>query len=319
MPSRPMELALSYLRLFRWPNLLVIGITQYLMRHAVILPAFASHGAMSGISHVDFAMLVLATTGLSAAGYAINDYFDVAIDRVNKPERLILGKTLDRRAAIGSHKLLNLASVGIGIYLSCRYQYWPLALIFFLSPALLWYYSIRLKRHFLTGNLMVSMLTALSVLMVWMVEHHVLQHGKRMPPTLSGGLTELALFYGLFAFLLSLVREVLKDMEDAIGDRCAGCRTLPIVLGARRTKIVVVTLLLLAVAGIAWSQFTLFSPGQLHVVVYLLLLVQLPVLALLPALLNEHRAEGFGRLQKMLKLIMLTGVLSMGLLVNYFS
>jgi 4-hydroxybenzoate polyprenyltransferase len=309
---------LTYLKLFRWPNLLMIALTQYLIRHAVILPALASQGIGSGVSNLHFAMLAGATVGLSAAGYAINDYFDLRIDRINKPDRQVIGKSISRREAILSHRMLNILSVAVAVFVGIKLRYWPLVLIFTVCPAILWLYSSRLKRQFLTGNFVVALLTALSVILVWMVEYHAVRYEMELHGSLRTGLTRLSLFYGAFAFLLSLVREILKDMEDAYGDGCAGCRTLPIVLGIMGAKNVVFSLMLLLVVVLFWAQLSIFAPRSLHAVIYLALLVQVPSLALLPALRKENRQQGFRRLQRLVKLVMLAGVLSMILLVEFF-
>ena len=302
---------LTYLGLFRWPNLLILALTQCLFRYAVIIPAIENTGPRPGVSHSLFILLVLSTTGIAAAGYAINDYFDLRIDRINKPGKIILGRKLGRRHAIVAHKLLNLISVSMGLYVSIRLNSWVLAFIFLGSPALLWIYSIRLKRQFLIGNLVVALLSALPVVLVWLAEYQGLGRTVELPPALWTEMTRMVLFYGLLAFLLTAIREILKDLEDVKGDRCAGCRTLPVVLGQKGAKTTIASLLLLLILCLAAFQLAFFRSGNMGMVVFLLLLVQLPALAIIPALWKEDRAKGFGSLQRLTKLIMAAGVLSM--------
>lgn len=302
---------LTYLRLFRWPNLLVLALTQCLFRYAVIIPAFENAGLSPGMPHLLFALLVVSTAGIAAAGYAINDYFDLRIDRINKPGKIILGRMLGRRQAIVAHQLLNLVSVSLGLYVGIRLNSWALAFVFLGTPALLWVYSIHLKRQFLTGNLVVALLSALPLVMVWLAEHQGMGRTAELPPALWTEMSRMVLFYGLLAFLLTVIREILKDLEDMKGDSCAGCRTLPIVLGQKAAKTTIASLLLLLVFCLAAFQVVFFRSGNPVMVVFLLLLVQLPALVLIPALWRADRAKGFGRLQKLTKLIMAAGVLSM--------
>jgi 4-hydroxybenzoate polyprenyltransferase len=307
--QKQMGKVLIYLRLFRWPNLLVLALAQCLFRFAVILPASGVHGP--GMSHFLFALLVVSTAGIAAAGYAINDYFDLRIDRINKPGRIILGRMLGRRNAIVAHQLLNAVSVFLGLYVAMRLDSWAVALVFLCCPALLWLYSIRLKRQLLSGNLAVALLSAISVGLVWLAEYQGMARIAELPRALLGEMSRMALFYGLLAFLLTLIREVLKDMEDRKGDSCAGCRTLPVVLGLKGAKISVTSLLLLLILCLAVFQADFMETGNRVMVFFLAGLVQLPALAIVPALWREERAEGFGRLQKVVKGIMAAGVLSM--------
>src|SRR5690606_19191379 len=161
-------------------------------------------------------LIVLSTLLIAAAGYIINDYFDVKIDLVNKPKRVIVGRYLKRRMAIGTHQLLNVLGVIAGLLVSYKVA---LVNIFSVSP--LWLDSERYKRQLLIGNVAVSLLTALSLMILTV---HYPQNRK------------LIFIYAVFAFFISLIREIVKDIEDMKGDAFHGCRTLPIVVGIRRTK-----------------------------------------------------------------------------------
>lgn len=302
---------LIYFRLFRWPNLLVLVLTQYLFRYAVLLPAVEARGLQPGMPHWLFALLVASTAGIAAAGYAINDYFDLGIDRINKPGRIILGRILGRRHAIFAHQLLNLVSVSLGLFASIRLDSWLMALVFLGSPAILWLYSVRLKRGFLGGNLVVALLTAFPVGLVWLAEYRGLVQTGAWVQAGWAEMNQLVWFYGLLAFLLTVAREILKDMEDMQGDGCMGCRTVPLVMGQKKAKLIVIFLLLLLVMCIAFSQAILFRPGNPGMSLYLAIMVQLPSLAIIPALWREERKEGYGRLQRLTKLILAAGVVSM--------
>lgn len=306
-----MNKALSYARLFRWQNLLIIALILSLFRYAIVLPAFGQYACVPQLSPFDFFLLVLVTLAISAAGYAINDYFDIKTDRINKPHKIVLGKTLGRRHAIFSHKLLNGFALVLALYLSYRVRHWPLALWFVAIQAILWWYSLRLKRRLLSGNLAVALLAALTIVLVWYVEYHAAGGGRVLPAGLIAAVNRPALFYALFAFLSTMVREVLKDMEDIEGDRQTGCETIPVVMGMPAAKQAVTALLLLMVTSLAVFQVFFFASGQRLLVFYLLALVQLPALVLIPVTWRVSGEGGFGRLQLAAKMIMLAGVVSM--------
>ena len=213
--SQPRFTLKAFLRLTRFWNLLIIGMAQY----------FTAIFLIDGKLWQDWRLLVLATsTGIIAgAGYIINDYYDIKIDLINKPDRVVIGKDIARRYALLFHSMLSFMGVALGFLLG-----WRLGLIHIFSSFILWWYSNSLKRLPFAGNFMVALLTGLSILLV-----NVLYD-------LSNS---FVIFYSLFAFFVTWVREIIKDMEDLKGDNTFGCRTLPIIWGIRKAKMVVYALL----------------------------------------------------------------------------
>ncbi len=305
----------AYLRLFRWPNLLIIALTQYLFRYGILLPLFPD----AGLSHFRFFLLVLATLMLSAAGYAINDYFDLRIDRINKPQKIILGKKLSRRHAIFSHTLLNVFAVLIGGYLSYKLWHWPLFIVFLVVPALLWFYSIRYKRMFLVGNLLVAVMTALVVVIVWLVEIHALDEATVIEPLHRLFAGRFLIAYVVFAFFTTLIRELIKDIEDIKGDAKAGCKTVPVVLGVRSTKKMIVVLIVLVMLFAGYLQVAMMNRGIELLFVYILFFVQIPFLLLIHRLWKASMKQDYTKLNRFVKLILLAGVLSMVLIHFYLT
>lgn len=274
----------GFLRLVRMPNLLILVLTQYLTRILLV----GQRGEWRQIL-ADPRMLVLslATVSIAAAGYIINDYFDVKIDIVNKPERVVIGRYLKRRVAMGTHQILNVAGVLLGLLVSK----W-IFLINVFSVTLLWFYSERFKRTTLVGNLVVSLLTAMSVLVVTVV----------YPEN-----RKLVFIYALFSFAITLVREIIKDMEDVRGDASHGCRTLPIVWGIRRTKIVVYSLVAAFIATLYLMAHSLNNPT----LAWLFTALLLPIAWLVYRLVFADTRREFARLSTLCKLIMLLGLATM--------
>lgn len=274
-------------RLVRLPNLLIIMLCMALVRIGLLRPQ------MPQIKPLDapFALLMLATVCVAAAGYIINDYYDVKIDAINRPERLVVGRAINRRHAMLTHLILS----GLGILISGALS--PLlGLVHLGSALLLWGYSVRFKRVALVGNVSIAALTAASVLL----------------PELQLRTGNQAVWaYALAAFLLSVVREIIKDMEDMRGDAQHDCRTLPIVAGVAKAKWVAGFFLLnLAVllTGAIWQSL------QLHrwtLGAWLGALVLLPLLAFSRQLARADRKQHFSQLSLWCKLLMLAGILSM--------
>ena len=210
-------------KLIRWTNLILVLLTQYIV-FAFIVKNRGS-GAMQLLPSFAFLILSFGTILVAAAGYVINDYYDIKIDLVNKPGRIVIGRIITRRQALLIHSIFNFIAIGMGLFLS-----WRVALYFAGCAFLLWLYSNYLKRTPLIGNIIVSLLTAATI---WIISLYYRENDR------------LIYVYSLFAFFISLLREVIKDIEDTKGDATYGCKTLPILIGVRKTKIFLYGVLIL--------------------------------------------------------------------------
>jgi 4-hydroxybenzoate polyprenyltransferase len=269
----------SLLKLTRFGNLVIIGITQYFTAAFLVDITTLDDGRLF--------LLSVSTVLIAAAGYIINDYYDVKIDYINKPERVVIGKNIPRRYAILFHVVLSGIGILIGLLLS-----WRIAALNVLSAFLLWLYSNNLKRLPFIGNFSVAFLTGLSV---WIVDL-LYRHGSA-----------LIVIYASFAFFMTLVREIIKDMEDLKGDNTFGCKTLPIVWGLRRTKFVIY--FILAIFGstvLLINKFYKALPLE-----YFLIFLFIPLLILLYRLIRADTTRDFAALSTFCKIIMLLGILSM--------
>ena len=272
----------ALIRLTRLWNLLIIGLAQYCTAGFLISKDLWSDPKLL--------LLSVSTLLIAAGGYSINDYYDVKIDLINKPERVIVGKTLSRRTVLLLHSVLSLSGVALGFFLS-----WKIGLVHLASAFLLWLYSNALKREPLIGNVVVALLTGLSILTVNLI---------------YAEWVATIFVYSLFAFFITLVREIIKDMEDLRGDNTFGCRTLPIIWGIRLTKVFIYVLLLLfsAVVVIIHLRVT-----PLPVLFFLGFLV-VPMGILFAWLMRADTRKDFYRLSQFSKLIMLAGIFSMAFL-----
>ncbi len=249
-----------FLKLIRPINLIIIALTMYSVRFFY----FVLGGAHSrnGNEQFDFFLLVFSTVLIAAAGNIINDYFDVRADRINRPDKLIITKHIKRRWAIISHWVLNLLAFSIAIYLSARYSTFWYVFIHLLTINSLWFYSMYFKRRPFIGNLLIAGLTALVPILCGIHFYlqiqfpggqqnvlptvHSLQDSIELWKTflLSKGRFVYVLAY--FAFTLNLSREIIKDVEDMEGDKLIYAKTLPLVLGVKKSLWIATFILLLA-------------------------------------------------------------------------
>ena len=167
-----------YLKLIRYQNLLIIAVTQYLMRWSIIYPILKVNNFHLQFSEFNFFLLVLSTIFLAAAGYVINDYFDRKTDLLNRPDTVIVGTVIKRRVAMILHIVINIIGIGLGFYILLSIGIYKLGFIYIIIAGILWYYSTSYKRHFLIGNIIVALLTALVPLMVVLYEIPLLNKSR---------------------------------------------------------------------------------------------------------------------------------------------
>jgi len=312
---------LAFFRLIRWPNLFFIALTQSLFYFCIVLPSFESGipEREAILQPREFGWLCLSSVLIAAAGYIINDYFDLQIDQLNKPQKVVVEKIIRRRWAIIWHWVLSGAGIGIGFYLSYRLRN------VFIGPSnlacvlLLWFYSTTFKKKLLIGNLIISALTAWVIGILYLCEF---RFHRFVDPDFHGALSRIykfALLYGSFAFVISLVREVVKDLEDMKGDERYGRRTIPLVWGIPAARFICMSWLTLLLAALIFFQFYVLQFRWWFTIVYSLLLVIFPMIRVLKELLSASDATAFHELSHKIKYIMMMGILSMVLLKYYTS
>ena len=301
-----------YLKLIRIPNLLFLAMMQFLMHWAVVASILQDYDFEVVSGGMSLCLLIMATVFIAAGGYVLNDYFDTKIDAINRPEKVIVGQKIDKNTVMHFYQILTGVGVACGLLLSFLARNYTLAFIFIVIPGLLWFYSSNYKRQFLVGNLVVSFCAALSVLVVAISEVVFLQNQfgelifytpiPQMIYTWIGG-------FALFAFVLTWIREIIKDMEDEKGDREMECRTMPIKWGMKRTKIFLYALISLTI-------IVLFTVGNLYIpfegmlsVRYIIFGLILPLVALIYLIFKADIPADFRQASTLSKIVMIIGVL----------
>lgn len=311
-----MKLVGAFLRLIRWPNLAFIAITQCLFHFCVVKPA--AYGSNYSFplqlnSHL-FVLLCISSVLIAAAGYIINDYFDINIDLVNKPGKMVVDKIIGRRWALVWHLALSVLGVALSLYISLRLSNYLIVIANAACVLLLWYYSTSYKRRLLVGNVLISALTAWVILVMlvaelpeWLAGDLETRHEKMA----AVSLTSVGIFYAAFAFALSIIREVIKDIEDIDGDMKDGCRTMPIVWGINVSKVFISVWLVVLIATLAVTDTYVLLVKWWSFGFYLLLMVLFPLIYIFRQLFVAQQTADFTRLSKQVKWVMLTGILSM--------
>ena len=311
----------NWLSLFRIPNLLIIIITQYLLAFGVIRPLLSLNQVEAPLGLLNFSILVFVTVLIAAAGYIINDHFDVNTDRKNRPGKNMLEGKISVRKALNLYYIINALAVAGGFYLAYTAGSFQLGLIFPAIIGLLWFYSSRYQRMPFWGNLIVAVLSAMVLLIVWLFEFVMLLQNEGdfvNVINMLGTINKFVWAYALFALLVSLIREILKDIQDIDGDRVTGYRTLPVIWGMKISRMIVAALIVLTIVLLALGQWYLYEKGFTLPFWYSLLAVQTILLYLLYQLMRSTDSEAYSFLSNTAKLIMLAGILSMELIYISF-
>lgn len=302
---------IAFLRLIRFVNLLYIALAQWLVQYTIIRPILAQAGVATTLDALHLGLLIFSTILIAAGGYVINDYFDVKIDAVNKPRRIFIDRTIKRRSAMLLHQLLSGAGILLGFYVAWKAGNIRLGFIHPIVAALLWFYSTGYKRQLLIGNVIISLLTALVILIVALYEQHLFKPESAAVNAAAYTIFILVFFYFLFAFLISMMRELVKDMEDVEGDMRYGCKTLPVVMGVGKSKWLVYGIALLMTAFLVYLQARQASGGDFISVLNVFTMLELPMGIAMYLLYKADARKQFSQVSGAIKIIMLMGILMM--------
>lgn len=290
-------------KLLRWPNLLMIVAVQYLLRLAFIEALDLPHV----LNHWQFALGVLTSVLLAAGGYIINDLYDLENDRINKPERMVIGSVLSEDRAWNLYFGSVIGAVLAGYFVAQASGIESLWMIPPLAVVLLYLYAYQWKKLPLVGNLLIALLAALPVFLVGIYDLLPAANYENAA-TVRQSLEVVAAYAG-FAFISHLLRELVKDAQDRKGDAALGFKTLALSLSPKLYKAIVYLVWLLLFVPLAYYSIYLWNSDPLSAA-YLLLSLIAPLLYFAWALAGAQKASDFGRLSGLLKWVMLAGMLS---------
>lgn len=274
----------TFIKIIRYPNLLIMAATQ------VMCALFLTGEEYAFTFSLPFGFTLAATLLTAAGGYIINDIFDEAADVVNKPGKTYI--TTGNRNFYGlAYYSVTAAGIICGLLASL-----PVGIITLLMAALLYLYSYRLKKTAVWGNLAVALMSAAAILILIFV----------LP-----GNRGLYIIYAGFAFMTTLVREMVKDIEDTAGDRAAGYKTLPVVKGEKFAKTTTVWIALLLVALVlTWGVYCVLTL-RLVAFYYIAALILLPSVGIVLFIRRANEKKQYAQVSLFCKLVMLAGIVSM--------
>ena len=303
---------MNLLNLIRYKNLFMIAFIQCIIKYVFFeLPQFKNANLTTALDTTSFTCLVFATVFIAAAGYIINDIYDIEADNINKPNKVIVGKRISEDLANNLFIGFTVAGIVLGICATWQIDKNSYATIFLLVSALLYWYATSLKQSILIGNILISLLVSLSILIVGVFE---------ITPMITPDSRDAYLFmfkflvdYAVFAFLINLVRELVKDLEDIDGDYKAGYNTLPIAIGRDRASKVAFGFCVLTIMAVVYYVITYLFENQILLLYFIFLIIG-PLSYCAIKLLSAKTKSDFKQLSLILKITMLLGICSMILL-----
>ncbi len=297
---------MNYLNLIRYQNLLFIALAQVFIKYGLFHP----FGIDVSLNTFNFLLLVVATLCIAAAGNIINDIYDVEIDKINKPEKVLIGKKISEQTANQLFIVLNVIGVAIGFYLANSIGKPAFAALFIVFSALLYLYASYLKGMFLIGNLLVSALVAMSLIIVALFD--LLPAVTLENQVSQSAVFKIVLYYSLFAFSINFIREIVKDLQDINGDKKGGMNTLPIAIGRKRATSIVFILGVLMVLGVIFYMYVHLY-NQQTLMLYFLFAIVAPLLYFCIKAWDAETLKQYAFLSKLLKIIMFLGICSIPL------
>lgn len=298
---------MNFLKLIRYQNLMMLAFMQVIFRYGF----FKFQNIPLALADWQYGLLVLSTILLAAGGYVINNIYDQETDSVNKPNNVIVGRSISETQAYNLYFALTVSGVAIGFYLSNVIQKPGFASIFILIAATLYLYASSLKQMLLIGNIVVALLLSFSVIIIGIFDLYpatVLENQQQMKIFFS-----ILLDYAVFAFMINILREMIKDIEDMDGDYNQGMNTLPIAIGKLRTCKIIFVLSIIPVLSIL-LYINKYLLDLLWVTIYMLLFVCGPLILFTVKMLKANTKKDFHFLSLLLKFILLFGILSVGVI-----
>jgi len=296
---------MKFLKLIRYKNLLMLAFMQLLFRYAFL----KQQEVPLALSDWQYGLLILSTVLLAAAGYVINNIYDLGTDSINKPNDVVVGKGITETAAYNIYIGLNISGVAIGFILSNIIMRPTFASLFILIASLLYFYATTLKQIMILGNFVVALLLAVSVLIIGVFDLFPATTAENQAQMAS--LFSILIDYALFAFMINFIREIVKDIEDVNGDYNMGMNTLPVAIGVSRAAKIALGFAIIAFILSGLYCNTYFMQNKLYIAVfYAFATVLAPLLYFIVKIFGAKSQKDFHHLSSILKLILFFGILS---------
>ena len=305
----------NFFKLIRWSNLLIIALLMFIIRHFIFQAGLPGLFSLQ-LDVFNFSLLVLSVVLIAAGGNIINDIYDQETDEINKPHKKIIGTHISETMGWVFYLLCTVLGIGIGYYLAHYFLKDNSFLLFHLiSPALLWVYASNLKKTALIGNIVVALLAAFVPLAVLTFEYGamLLTYWDVIQMNVLGNpfqyMFDWSFYLALFAFITTLIRELIKDIEDVEGDEQTQMKTLAVKIGREKTTnaAVILSALTAVLLLVSALKFSLFEHNRIAILVYqIIVLIGLIVLSITKLRKAENKQQ-FHSISTLWKIIMLLG------------
>ena len=300
---------MKYLKLIRFQNLLMLAFMQLIFCYAFL----KQQNVGLSLANWQYTLFVLATVCIAAGGYIINAIYDVDTDKDNKPEKVIVGASISETLAYNLYAGFTVTGVAVGFYLSNVIERPSFASIFIVIAATLYLYATSLKQSLLIGNIIIALLLSFSVVIIGIFDlYPATYEGNKV---IMGLIFGILLDYAIFTFIINLIREIVKDLEDVDGDYNQGMNTLPIVLGVERTSKIVFVLSFIPIICLAYYlNFYLFDGGLLLSSIYGIVFILAPLIYFTIKIWSAKKRSDFHHLSLVLKWVLFFGILSIAVI-----
>jgi 4-hydroxybenzoate polyprenyltransferase len=293
---------LALFRLIRVGNLLLLSGTLFLVRYTLVNPILELYGTTSALNEMDYLLLSLSVVITAASGYVINNIIDKETDDVNQKDNGI--DIIGVRASKILYAFLFVGAIVCSYVAGGARLNSTIFLVTASSCGLLYFYSSDYKNMPFLGNLIVALLTSMTIGLPLLADSSALANEP---------VKTFLIAYACFAFLTTWLREIIKDCEDLKGDLTFGSKTLPILFGLRFASLFAGFLGLIICSSIGIIQYATKQWEDLVSFTYVSALIQLPLLIVSIKLLLPGSDKPFARLSLWMKLVMVAGLLSMAI------
>ena len=299
----------AVITLIRWKNLVITAFYQSILYFMLILPAFKMAGMQPQLDLPLIILFILCTICIAASANIINDILDVETDQINKPSSPLVSGQISGKTAWMIYLSMLTGGFIMALYVAWKIEKIHLTVIYIGMQALMYYYSRTFKKTGLPGNIIVAISIAfVSLIMLWS-EPEIIQSNNLQ------GVKIIITGFSVFVFFINLARELVKDIEDMEGDKSSGLSTLPINSGIKVTKwLASVSLFILVICLVFWT-FT-NKTLDFRMQVFPLVILGGPLILSIFRIYKADIKIHFTRISKLLKYIMLLGLLYLLLIIQ---
>lgn len=315
------ELFFAWMKLIRLPNIIILAAIIILLHVGVYIPFYASLNVASPLNVWVFVVFVLSVSMIASGGNIINDYFDYQIDLINKPDKLVIEKMISKKSAMSAYQYLTIAGIVGGFITGWLIGVFKIGFFFGFGALMLYSYSETFKRKLLIGNLIIALLGFLFILLLWIIEFFALRNSAGSFVVVYPSFSKINILmggYALFAFLTTLIREIIKDMEDVDGDKKNGCQTLPISKGLHTTSLIVSSLIIVTILLLFYSQYLCWTNNLMVLSGFLMIAINVPLFILLIRFYKSDSKSDYHAASILMKWIMVAGILGIQLINLHF-